>query len=254
MNSNSKKFFTGVVAIVAGMTMAVSVLSPGLLFAQGTPTPKGFCTKVDEIASRGDQAIADREAKIQASHKERQDNLAKRRSEQDARRSENRARQDKNRQEHYAKLEAQATTDAQKQAVAAFKATVERANAAKNTATDAATQEFRQSVEQTIASRKSAVDAAVGAFKSARTATVNKARSDCATGVDQGTVRETYRASMKAAQDNFKNDRQTIEKLGDSLEPIRAGQKQAVAKAIAEFKTAMEKARADLKAAFQTTP
>jgi len=54
---------------------------------------------------------------------------------------------------------------------------------------------------------------------------------------------------MKTAQDKFKSDRQAIEKLKDSLEPIRAARKQEAEKAIADFKAAMEKARADLKAA-----
>jgi hypothetical protein len=57
---------------------------------------------------------------------------------------------------------------------------------------------------------------------------------------------------MKAAQDKFKSDQQAIEKLRDSLEPVRAARKAAVEKAIADFKAAMEKARQDLKAAFGT--
>ena len=64
-------------------------------------------------------------------------------------------------------------------------------------------------------------------------------------------IREAFRVSMKAAQDKFKSDQQAIEKLHGSFESVRAVRKQAMDKAMADFKAIAEKARAALKAALQ---
>ena len=71
MQTNSKTFFTGVIS----MTMATSLLSPALLFAQEvTPIPtatpvKGFCASVETITARIDQRVTDRETKLATKHK-----------------------------------------------------------------------------------------------------------------------------------------------------------------------------------------
>ena len=58
---------------------------------------------------------------------------------------------------------------------------------------------------------------------------------------------------MKAARDKFKSDRQAIERINHSA--LAQTHRQAIQKAISDFKAAMEKARADLKAAFpKVTP
>lgn len=232
------------------MAMAINLFSPALIFAQETPTPKGFCTRVNEFTSRIDERITDREAKLQAKRQERANNLVEQKNKRDTLRSKNRVGRDENRQEHYTKLESRATTDAQKQAVVVFKTTVEAAVSARKAVVDNAIKAFRQSVDQSIASRKSAVDGAINTFKNAKIAAVEKAKADCAARVDPRTVRETFRTNMKAAQDKFKSDRQAIETLKDTFEPIRTARKQAVEKAIADFKMIMEKARTDLKATF----
>jgi hypothetical protein len=247
MKMNSKKILT----IVLGLAIATNLFLPVASFAQTTTVANRFCTNIDKILSPIDQRIADREGKLQAKRQEISDNLAKRINERDAKKLENRNVRDDNRDAQYAKLEAKATTDAQKQAVASFKTTVESAVSARKATVDSAIQALRQSVDQSITARKSAVDAAINAFKNSRTAAMEKAKADCVAGVDAKTVRETYRTSMKAAQDKFKSDFQAIEKLKGSFETVRAERKQAVEKAIADFKVVMEKARADLKTAFQ---
>lgn len=249
---SSNKTFTKVLTL----TLATSLLAPVVSFAQTTPganvTPsKLFCSKIDQVVAPIDQRFAEREAKLQAKRQETADNLTKKISDRDAHLAEVRATADANRKAEYAKLEARATTDAQKQAVAAFEATTDAAIAARKAAVDSAISMLRQNVAQAIATRKAAVDTATNTFKTAKTAAIQKAKTDCAAGVDAKTVRDTFKASMKTAQNKLKSDYQAIDKVKGSFETIRTEKKQALDKAFADFKTTMEKARTDLKLAFQ---
>ena len=79
-------------------------------------------------------------------------------------------------------------------------------------------------------------------------------KTDCAAGVVPATARATYMASMKAAHDKFKVDRDAIEKLGAKIEALAKIRNTAVKKAMDDFKTAAEAARATLKAALGVTP
>lgn len=247
MKTNSKKIFAG----VAGLAFVLSLVSPVASFAQTTPAKTAFCSRIDQIIAPIEQRMADREAKLEAKRQEIDVNLAKRKADRMARLSDYRNTRDDNREAQYAKLEAKATTDAQKQAVASFKATVEAAVVTRKAAVDSAISALGQSVDQSIDARRAAVTTVTNEFKNAKSAAIEKAKADCAAGVAPQTIRETFRASMKVAQDKFKSDYQAIEKLKGSFESVRAIRKQAVEKAIADFKTTMEKARADLKAAFQ---
>lgn len=245
---NSKKIAT----IALGTFMTINLILPVFAFAQTeneTPASKGFCTRASEITSKIDQQFANRFAKLEVKRQEILSKLGNLKDERDTRRTENRAEWNTNYQEHYAKLEARATTDAQKQTVTAFKVMVEAAIAARKAIVDAAIQAFRSGIEQVITNRKLAIDAAISAFRSSVSAAIEKVKSDCAS-LDSKTVRETFRQSMKTALDKFKSDRQAIEKLYTSIEPLHTARKEAINKAIQDFKAVMEKARVDLKAAF----
>ncbi len=246
-----------------GVIIITNSLTSVLVFAQVAPTerknpierniPAGrdFCERIDEIISRVDQQVTNRITSLEVQRQRGINKLTERRNTRNERALENQVKRDRNRTEHYAKLETRATTDAQRAAVAAFRATTELAITARKTALDSATQSFRQSLNQEITARQTAVDAAVNTFQSSRITAINQAKSGCAAGVDAKTVRETFHTNIRVAQAQFNNERQEIEKRKDLIEPIRVIQRQAIEKAIADFKTTMEKARTDLQAAFQ---
>ena len=218
---------------------------------RNVPAGRNFCERIDEVASRIDQQVTNRTTKLQTKRQEGINQLAGRRNVRNERAVENRVKRDENRTEHYAKLEARAVTSAQKEAVATFRATVESAITARKTAIDSATQSFRQSLNQVIIARQAAIDAAVNTFQSSRATAVNQARADCAAGIDARTVRETFHTNIRTAQAQFNNERQGIEMRKDLIEPIQGTQRQAIEKAITDFRATMEKARTDLQAAFQ---
>jgi hypothetical protein len=55
---------------------------------------------------------------------------------------------------------------------------------------------------------------------------------------------------VKTANEKFKEDRKAIEKVDAQIGTLKTARKASVDKAIADFKTALEKAKADLKAAW----
>jgi hypothetical protein len=122
--------------------------------------------------------------------------------------------------------------------------------ASRRAAIDEAIDDFRQSVEQAKIDRKSAADALRNTFRNSIRAAFQKSETDCDVGVDPATIRTNFRAEVKAAKEKFENDRKEIEKLQTSMETLINTRKEAIKKAIDDFKTAMETARTEFKAAF----
>ena len=265
------KILTGILGVI----ITINLVLPVLVFAQETPVEReapnrrrapiernipterrapidrGFCARIDEIASRIDRQVTNRTTKLETRRQEGINQLAGRRNARNERAVENRVKGDENRAEHYAKLEARAITDVQREAVAVFRTTVETAITARKTAVNAATQSFRQSLNQVMVARQVAIDTAVNAFRGSQATAVNQARADCGVdGADARTIQRAFHASIRTAQTQFNNERRSIEAHKDLIEPVRATQRQAIEKAIADFKATMEKARADLRAAF----
>jgi hypothetical protein len=80
---------------------------------------------------------------------------------------------------------------------------------------------------------------------------VQKAKDDCAAGVDANQIRTTFMAALKAGKDKYNSDRQTIEKISTkTLVEIR---QTAFKKALDDFKVAIQAAKDKLRAAFPIT-
>ena len=93
---------------------------------------------------------------------------------------------------------------------------------------------------------------AIKTYTGAVLAATTKAKTSCAAKVSPTTVRLTYMAAIKAAQDKLKSDLKALDNLGGAIKPLIDAHKAALDKAAANFKSAMEKARADLKTALGT--
>ncbi len=208
-----------------------------------------FCDRFLETAGKIDQKVKERESKLETKRTERLNILTTRKNERDAKLDENRVKRDANFAEHFAKLEARAQNDAQKQAVATFKAAMENALNARRIAVDAAIKTFRDGVQSAIDSRKATIDAAIVTFKAAEQAAIEKAKADCVVGVAPETIKQTLQASLKTARENLVKARQEVDKKQDVMKPLIETKKQAMEKAQADFKAAVEKAKNDLKAA-----
>ncbi len=241
MKSNAFKVFASAVVII-------NLAIPAVIFAQAN-----ICNRISDLSLKIGQRMDNLSAKIEEKVSQREQTIENRWQKRDGQKTENRTEWDANRAEHIAKLEERATTDAQKQAVAQFKETVNAAISARRAAIDSAIETFRKSVESAITARKTKLDDAENAYRNAVNTAYQKAQTDCASSVEPAQIRTALKANLKSAKEKFNSDREIIEKMQDSMETLIASRKQAVERAIQDFKTAMEKARTDLKAAFPKT-
>ena len=233
--------------------LVIGALVPIWIFAQNandSQKAKGFCALISNLASKYDQRVANRETKLEEKRSEIENRIAERWTQRDAKLTEKRAKWDTNRDEHFAKLEEKAVTDEQKQALLVFKQAVTAAIAARRAAINEAIDDFRRGVEQAKIDRKSAADALRNTFRNSIRAAFEKAKTDCDVGVDPATIRTNFRAEVKTAKEKFESDRQELEKLQTSMETLINTRKEAIKKAIEDFKTVMETARTEFKAAF----
>ncbi len=231
----------------------MGILVPVLIFAghdNAEEKAKGYCARLSTLSSNIDQRIANRDSRLEAKRTEIANRIETRQGERDARILEKRAKWDANRAEHFAKLEERAQTDEQQQAVVAFKETINASIATRRAAIDEAIQDFREGVKEAIASHKLSVDTVVSTFRNSIQSAFGKATSDCENGVDPRTARENLRADLRAAREKLASDRQEIEKLKTPKETLIAARREAIKKAIEDFKSELESARADLKAVF----
>lgn len=244
------------ITIGFGTALITSVLVPVLLLAHADDnsdiggTPKDSCARLSTTLSATEQRIANRDSRLEAKRDDIASRIDAKQNKRDEKLTEKRARWDANRAEHFAKLDARAEGDEQKQAVAAFSQAITAAIAVRRAAIDGAIQDFRQGIQQAVISRKSSADEAVSTFRNSVKSAFEKANSDCDDGVDPKTVRENLRADLKATREKFASDRQEIEKLKSSMEVLIVVKREAVKKAIDDFKAAIEQARADFKDVF----
>lgn len=209
-----------------------------------------FCANVDKMTQLETRMI-DNEDKIEKKREEQKKKIDDRWIERNTKREDNRNKWDENRDEFFAKLEGKAATNAQKQALLAFKEATTAAIAARRAAVDSAIEAFRRGVEQTVASKKTSVDALISAFRVEIQAAITKAKADCAlTNPDSVAIRVAFQDRVKAAKEKFIADKKDIDKISNSLQSLIDAKKQTVEKANSDFKAVIEKARNDLKAVF----
>lgn len=181
---------------------------------------------------------------------ERQGKLTERRDERAGKVDEHRESALEFRADAQAKLMARADTDAKKAAVTQYQTSVKAAVDARIAAYKTANDTFRSGVDAVVVARKTIVDNAVTAFRTSMNAALEKAKADCAAGVENATIHSDFNTSVQAARRKLQADRQGIDSNGDQVRALAKTRNDAHAKALATFKATMEKARADLKLAF----
>jgi hypothetical protein len=238
-------FKSALIAIVA-----LGLVAP-LAHAQ-TPNASGknFCAQVEKLRMDVDKKVTERMGTVTTRRAERTVSLETRRDDRDMRLRDHRDTRRDNLAEHFTKLEARATTDAERAAVAAFRTAMEAARGERRAAIDAAIAAFRTGTDNVLAERRTAVDTAAKRFEDTTRAAMERARTSCASATADGSaVRTALRADLKNVKDRLRTDRDGLDKK-DALKPLIAARKTAIDKAITDFKAAMEKAKTDLKAAF----
>ncbi|MBP9728077.1 MAG: hypothetical protein KBD27_01735 [Candidatus Moranbacteria bacterium] len=205
--------------------------------------------------------FADHAAKIAANMTERKNSFEERktnragtvdenRGNRDGKLQDKRSSADERRSEMYAKLEGKADTDAEKEAVAQFKKTVEEAIDDRQDAVNDAIEAFRTGVDAAAATRKDDLQAMSDTFTKAVNSAVEKAKSDCEGGATPATVRTNFQAALNAAREDLQSDRSASLKLKTEVKALADARKVSIEKAVSSFKATLELAKGELKKAF----
>lgn len=255
INMNKRTFIMGGVVLVS-----MVIGSTGLSFAQvrnanlatRSDAPM-FCSRINQGAPAFNSRLDEQRKRLDDKRADREKKLSERRNERTEKREDKRDEGMERRDGQFAKLRARAQTDAQKQAVETFITTVTNAISIRKTAVDSAIAAFRSGVDLAISARKTAMDSAISVFQTSMKVALDKAKQDCAAGVDPATVKQTYRTSVESARKAFEESRKSIEKLHSSIEPLIKTRNDAIQKAIQDFRSTTEVARTELLKAFQSS-
>lgn len=239
--------------ITAGALLS-TILTPAVVLAQpitqGQVNNTGFCKRFTTVSETVIQRLTDLDTKWSAKRDEIQTKLKTRRDARTVAIQERRNNAGVKLDENVSNLETQATTDAQKQALAVFQTTVKAAMMARQTAVGSARETFHAGVDQLVTQRQNALQTAVATFKSAVRAAIQKAKSDCAASINATIVRQNFTASVQTAKDQHRSDIQSVDKNGAQIEALAKIRNEAIRQANQNFKSVLEQARTALKAAF----
>ena len=235
-------------SVAVSLTLAMQVILPAVSLAQTSDNGGLFCSKMTTVFSQIDQRMATRQAKLVQFNSQRQSTIASNESRVDAQLAQKRTNWSADRAKQYAALEAKTKTEQQKQAVATFKTAMEAAIATRQAGVNTAVSTFRTGLDQNIATRNTAIKSAITAFNNSTSAAQSKAEADCSAKVRPLTIAKTYRASMMAARNEYANALRAIEKI--NVRGLVETRRVAVKKAVDDFQTSAQQARATLKVAF----
>lgn len=205
------------------------------------------CERIGSMKESQSKRFSEKQAVFKQNFGEKMPVFENNRESNDAKLNDAHEKQDEQRNSMYMKLEEVAKTDAQKEAVKEFQKTVEQAVIDRRSAVSDALDTFRSDVDALVKSKKTSVTGAIDMFQTSVKTAFEKAQSDCVSGTDPKTVRDTLATSIKDARTKLQVSRQSFEGIGDSVSALAVTKKTTLDKAMQDFKTTMEKARADLK-------
>lgn len=208
-----------------------------------------FCTALGNNYDKMKQKIEQIESKIRTRKTERAQKWEEKSADITAKLTEARKNADAKFTEKMNALKEKALTDEQKTAIEAFIKTEQAAVSKRRAAVDAARKTFQSGVSQAINSNQAEAEKIAATFRTSVANAFEKAQSSCSTGTDPQTVRTTLRAELKAAKDKLSSDRKALG-TSDQVKALVETRKAAMEKARTEFRATMDKALADLKAAF----
>lgn len=247
------------------LQISLGALLVGLLvlpvISSATTTPKRdnngvkagskFCANLATKFTEQNKKLTDRLSKFETKKAEQLKKISENRLTADKKRIEVRTKVDENRDTRLVKLEARASTTEQKAAVATFRETLKTLATTRRTAVDAAIKIYRDSVDVALTTRKTAIESARTTLQTAIKNILEKAKTDCASGVDPETVRAEVNTGVKLAREQFSTTVKGLDKVKEVVTTASTVRQEAINKAQTDFKTAYEQALVTLKAAFK---
>jgi hypothetical protein len=211
--------------------------------------------KAKELCSRfSDSSLLERltqnNTKIEDTKKARESALLEKRQEWDDLRNSKRTEYDQRREDHYTALMERTNTDEQRQAVEAFKTSVENAVKVRRESQDLARTIYRDAIDVLLQDRQVAVEESVDALTSAVQSAVAKASASCTNGTPISEVRKNLADDLRVAREEYRTSLKDAQNLTDKMKALVDARKQAVETSTDAFKAELESARARLQTVF----
>lgn len=242
--------------LILGSTAFVPVAAISSTGTAKSSATSPFCTNLSTRATTATSKISDLRGKLATAWSNQDSSLSSKYASVDQNVAQVRTQADTERTSNFGKLEAKATTDAQKQAVQTYETAVKNAVTIRRAAYDAARQTFRDGVKSAIDSRRSTITSQTDAFSSAVQSALSSAEASCNTdsSVSAGqTARTTLVASLKTARETFQADRKNDATVGSQATQLAATRDAAFKAADQTFQASMTTARTALQKAFGST-
>lgn len=238
--------------LVASALVAI-VIIPTLVFAENegnennrdNKTSINFCARISSVEQKFADQVTRTETKQSTYQSNRMDKITKRESDVDAKRAFGRGNKDDTRVKNWDKMIGRAKTDAEKIAIEAYKSAIANAVTIRRTAVDTAVASYRNGLNAVLANHNSALDQAIATFKATVDSALAKAKADCTAGIASQTVKEAFNKAVAEARKTLQGARKSAE-TNSGVTALKKTRNDAVDLAILNFKTATEKARADL--------
>jgi hypothetical protein len=248
MNNITMQSFTQ--KIISGTLMLGMMIIPSISFAEQTKRPmpqnerrmENFCSTLEKRGSDFSKQFNQRFEKINNLRDTHLTKVMKQRETRDTNRSQHQANKQDNLTEKFKALDALAVTDAQKNAVAEFKKTIQDAITLRQTTIHDAVTEFRTAADNLREDKKGTIDTLMTTFQTERKAIYDKAVADCASGIDAETVRNSFTSSLEELKSTFVSERKDTE-LHTKILELQENRKNDVQQAITTFKETVEEAR-----------
>ena len=257
---NNKKIKSAIFAVVIGafvafpalaMTEAPRMIQSGADSGFGQKIMANVCSRLGEFSANREARWNEMDNKLENKRQEKTQEMEKKRSEAEQKMEQKRTDLDTKRLAGYEKLNSIATTDEQKQAVAEFKEAVETAVNLRRAVIEEANSARQNQMEQLMNEHKNTVEARNNSFREEVKNAEGALKEKCNAGdVDFAQMRAQLQAQIKEARDRYKQNKNETAPIGDSVKEINSAHKDAVQKAIEDFKNALAVAKSSLKSAF----
>lgn len=242
-----------------GLLIGTSVAT--LLFSASPATALGannqmadggaFCMNLSTKASNVTSRLTSLKARVVTAWQNQDARLSTLESRVDTKVAADRVAATARRASEFKKLEAKATTDAEKVAVTNYENSVNQAVTARRVAIDAARATFRIAVKNAILARRNTLSDQTDAFIMSAGNALSIAESSCnSNGDTPAAIRHTLQVSLKTARLTFIGDRQSDGKTPAIVRQLAQTRVAAFKAADQTFQSAIKAAAQTLKAAF----
>lgn len=240
--------------IISGILL--SSLTAPVAFAQSNQTPPlpralsngDFCTTIASIDNIEDFALDKlnkRSEKFELNAQKRME----RRGDNTAERNEKQETRMQNFESRAEKLKSQATTDEQRNAIDKFLATLSSAEQSKQESIEALLKQTRDEVDALISDKRSTTTTGIAELQATIQTAFDKAKSDCASGVDSKTALATFKATLQSTHEAFRSNK-AHSQIKEELKQTHESKKSEIKAIQEDFKTSIESAKAELTSTF----